>query len=93
MKRIFVGNLDFNAEQEEIRRLFEPHGAVESVKIAADWETGHSRGFAFVEMANVSEAEKAAAELNGVSLDGRRLAVRVTTPSVPEGFDALCLDR
>ena len=93
MKRIFVGNLDFNAEQEEIKRLFEPHGAVGSVIIAADWETGHSRGFAFVEMADAGEAEQAAAELNGVRLGGRRLAVRVATPSVPEGFDALCLER
>ncbi len=39
MKRIFVGNLGFNAQEDEIRRLFEPHGAVESVSIATDWET------------------------------------------------------
>lgn len=93
MKRIFVGNLGFNAQEDEIRRLFEPHGAVESVSIATDWETGHSRGFAFVEMEDAGEADKAAAALSGASLDGRPLAVRAATPSVPEGFKALCFDR
>ena len=62
MKKIFVGNLDFGATEDTIRSLFEAHGAVESVKLMTDRDTGRSRGFAFVEMAD-AEAEAAYANL------------------------------
>jgi RNA recognition motif-containing protein len=58
MKKIFVGNLDFAATEESIRALFEPYGTVESAKLMTDRDTGRSRGFAFVEMAD-ADAERA----------------------------------
>ena len=71
MKKIFVGNLDFGATEDTIRSLFEAHGAVESVKLMTDRDTGRSRGFAFVEMAD-AEAEAAINALNGIAnlIDG-----------------------
>src|ERR1019366_4511682 len=71
VKNIFVGNLDFNATEEAVRSLFESHGAVNSARIMTDRDTGRSRGFAFVEMANESEADQAIAALNGYTLEGR----------------------
>ncbi len=82
MTKIFVGNLDFQASVAGVRGLFEPFGDIDSVDIAADWETGHSRGFAFVTMKNDSEAGKAIAGLSDASLDGRSLTIR-TAPVVP----------
>ena len=74
MKKIFVGNLDFSATEESLRSLFEQYGAVESVHVVTDRDTGRSRGFAFVEMAEGS-ADKAIAALNGADLGGRALNV------------------
>ncbi len=71
MKNIFVGNLDFNATEEAVRSLFERYGAVNSARIMTDRDTGRSRGFAFVEMENESEADQAISALNGYQLDGR----------------------
>ncbi len=93
MTKIFVGNLDFDATEERIRNLFESHGTVSDVNLATDWETGHSRGFAFVKMQDDSEAEKAIKALNGARLDGRPLTVRPAPPVIPVGFDALSWDR
>ena len=59
MKNIFVGNLDFNATEEAVRSLFERYGAVNSARIMTDRDTGRSRGFAFVEMENETEADQA----------------------------------
>ncbi len=92
MARVFVGNLDFDADERELRQLFEPHGPIRDVRIATDWETGHSRGFAFVDMADKSDAKKAIAELKGVELDGRELTIRFAPPVPPTGFDSLSLD-
>jgi len=79
VKKIFVGNLDFSATEESLRTLFEPYGAVESVNIPTDRETGRARGFAFVEMAD-SSAEKAIAALNGTNVGGRALNVNEARP-------------
>ena len=79
MKRIFVGNLDFGATEESIHSLFASHGAVESVHLVMDRETGRSRGFAFVEMAE-GDADKAIGVLNGMSVDGRALNVNEARP-------------
>jgi RNA recognition motif-containing protein len=81
MKKIFVGNLDFGATEDTIRSLFEAHGAVESVKLMTDRDTGRSRGFAFVEMAD-AEAEAAINALNGTNLGGRALNVNEARPKV-----------
>jgi cold-inducible RNA-binding protein len=84
LKKIFVGNLDFSATEESIRALFAPHGAVESVNLVTDRETGRSRGFAFVEMAE-GDADKAIAALNGTKLGGRALNVNEARPKVERG--------
>jgi cold-inducible RNA-binding protein len=81
MKKIFVGNLDFGATEDSIRTLFETQGAVESVKLMTDRDTGRSRGFAFVEMAD-ADAERAIKGLNGTNLGGRALNVNEARPKV-----------
>ena len=82
MKNIFVGNLDFNTSEEELRKLFEAYGQVDRVSIMTDRETGRSRGFGFVEMANAEEGEKAIAGLNGTQVGGRTLNVNEARPKV-----------
>jgi cold-inducible RNA-binding protein len=82
LKNIFVGNLDFNTSEEELRHLFEAYGQVDRVSIMTDRETGRSRGFGFVEMANAEEGEKAIAGLNGSQLGGRTLNVNEARPKV-----------
>jgi cold-inducible RNA-binding protein len=86
VKNIFVGNLDFNATEESVRSLFERYGAVNSARIMTDRETGRSRGFAFVEMENESEADQAISALNGYTLDGRTLNVNEARPKPDRGF-------
>lgn len=80
MKNIFVGNLNFKTSEEELRKLFEPYGAVDRVTILTDRDTGRSRGFAFVEMTNAEEGDKAIAGLNGTQLEGRALNVNEARP-------------
>ena len=79
MKKIFVGNLHFSATEESIRSLFAPHGTVESINLVTDRDTGRSRGFAFVEMAD-GAADKAIAALNGTNVGGRDLNVNEARP-------------
>jgi len=85
MKNIFVGNLDFGATETSVRSLFEPYGQVDRVNVVTDRETGRSRGFAFVEMADGAEAERAIAALNGMQLDGRALNVNEARPKPAGG--------
>ncbi len=80
MKNIFVGNLDFNTSEEELRQLFEAHGQVDRVSILTDRDTGRSRGFGFVEMASSEDGEKAIAALNGAQVGGRTLNVNEARP-------------
>lgn len=80
MKNIFVGNLDFGATEESIRALFEPYGAVERVSLVTDRDTGRSRGFAFVEMTDAAEADRAINALNGTNLGGRALNINEARP-------------
>jgi cold-inducible RNA-binding protein len=84
VKNIFVGNLDFAATESSIRALFEPYGKVERVNLITDRETGRSRGFAFVEMPDAAEADRAIAALNGTNLDGRTVNVNEARPK-PQG--------
>jgi cold-inducible RNA-binding protein len=85
MQKIFVGNFAFSMTEAELRSLFEPHGHVESVTIVTDRDTGRSRGFAFVEMTDNGEAEKAIAALNGMDSGGRPLTVNVARPKADRG--------
>jgi len=75
MKNIFVGNLDFHVIEDDLRQLFSQYGQVDRVSVVTDRNTGRSRGFAFVEMANNEEGDKAIAELNGSQLSGRTINV------------------
>jgi len=85
MKNIFVGNLDFAATESSIRALFEPYGNVERVNLVTDRDTGRSRGFAFVEMTDSAEADRAIAALNGTELDGRALNINEARPKPAGG--------
>src|SRR6201985_3262446 len=80
MKNLYVGNLPHSTTESELRTVFEAHGAVEKVSIVTDRETGRARGFAFVEMANAGEADKAIAALNGTELGGRTLTINEAKP-------------
>lgn len=80
MKNIFVGNLDFGATEEAVRSLFQPYGAIERVSLVTDRDTGRSRGFAFVEMTEPAEADRAIEALNGTNLGGRSLNVNEARP-------------
>ncbi len=85
MKNIFVGNLDFNTSEEELRKIFEAYGQVDRVSIMNDRDTGRSRGFGFVEMSNAEEGEKAIAALNNSQVGGRTLNVNEARPKVERG--------
>ena len=85
MKNIFVGNLDFNTSEDELRRLFETHGQVDRVAIMTDRDTGRSRGFGFVEMTSAEDGEKAIAAMNGSQIGGRTLNVNEARPKVERG--------
>jgi cold-inducible RNA-binding protein len=80
MKNLYVGNLPHSTTEAELRGFFEAHGAVERVNIVTDRDTGRARGFAFVEMTNADEAEKAIAALNGMELGGRNLTINEAKP-------------
>lgn len=84
-KKIYVGNLPFRATEEELTSLFEQVGAVESVSIITDRDTGRSKGFGFVSM-NDDDAEKAIAALNGKDFAGRALTVNEARPMVKKEF-------
>ena len=85
MKNIFVGNLSFGATEDSIRSLFEGYGAVDRVNVVTDRDTGQARGFAFVEMANDGEGERAIAALNGQELGGRALTINEARPREARG--------
>lgn len=77
---IYVGNLAYNATDEELRAAFEAFGNVTSVKIVRDRDSGRSRGFAFVEMEDGEGAQNAVAQMNGKDLKGRNLVVNEARP-------------
>ena len=85
MKNIFVGNLDFAATESSLRGLFEAYGSVERVNLVTDRDTGQSRGFAFVEMTDSAEADRAITALNGTSLGGRALNINEARPKTAGG--------
>lgn len=77
---IYVSNLDFTVTEQDIKTLFSQHGTVNSVKVVTDYNTGKSRGFAFVEMANDTEGQAAIAQLNTHELKNRAISVQVARP-------------
>ena len=76
MTSIFVAKLDFNATEDQLKSLFEEYGRVNRITIAKDRETGKPRGFAFVEMADESEADQAIQALENYVINGRNIAVK-----------------
>jgi RNA recognition motif-containing protein len=73
--RLYVGNLPYTASEDEIRRLFEQAGSVDSVYLPTDRQTGQPRGFGFVEMTNNSDAENAIRTYDGYTMGGRQIRV------------------
>ena len=78
--KIYVGNLSWNADESDLRDAFSAHGEVTSVQIITDRESGRSRGFAFVEMANDAEAKDAISAVNNKEIDGRQVKVNEAKP-------------
>lgn len=85
MKRIYVGNLSYQTTDDSLQQAFAAFGEVSSVTILQDRETGRSRGFGFVEMANDDEAAAAISGLNDTQLDGRNLKVNEARPREDRG--------
>ena len=85
MKNIFVGNLNFNTNEDELRQAFEAYGQVDRVSILTDRDTGRSRGFGFVEMTSAEDGEKAIAALNGSQIGGRTINVNEARPKSDRG--------
>ena len=77
---IYVSNLSFNVQDEDLREFFAPYGEVTSAKIINDRETGTSRGFGFVEMSDEAASRKAIAELDGATVEGRAIKVMEAKP-------------
>jgi RNA recognition motif-containing protein len=89
MKNIFVSNLSFRINDEDLKQAFADYGAVNSAKVIKDNFSGRSRGFGFVEMTNDEEADKAIEELNNAEFDGKVMTVSVARPKTdrkPGGF-------
>ena len=82
-KRIYVGNLPFNATDDEVREMFSAYGAVTSVHLVTDRDSGRPRGFGFVEMEMEDEADEAIAAVNGKDMGGRTLNVAEARPREP----------
>lgn len=74
---IYVGNLPFSTDSNELEQLFAEYGSVDRAQVITDRETGRSRGFGFVEMDNDDEAQNAISGLNGTEVGGRQLRVNV----------------
>jgi cold-inducible RNA-binding protein len=85
MKNIFVGNLDFGATDDSVRSMFEAYGTVDRASVVTDRDSGRSKGFAFVEMPNDAEGERAIAALNGKELNGRALTINEARPKAEGG--------
>jgi len=82
-RKLFVGNLPFTTEEQDLQQLFGSVGTVDSVTVMRDQATGRARGFAFVEMGTDEEAQKAIDTYNDYSLGGRNLTVNEAKPKAP----------
>ena len=82
-KKIYVGNISFNMDEQSLTGLFSAYGTVESARIITDRDTGRSKGFAFVEMSSDNEAATAIEKLNGTDQLGRSMNVSEAKPMAP----------
>jgi RNA recognition motif-containing protein len=87
-RKLYVGNLPYETNETDLQELFAQAGAVETVTVMRDRDTGRARGFAFVEMASDDDAQKAITELNDRQFGGRRLTVNEARPQVPRSSPA-----
>ena len=83
--KLYVGNLSYDTTNEDLQRLFEPSGTVESAAVIMDRDTGRSKGFGFVEMGSRKEGEDAIEALNGTEINGRSLTVNEARPREERG--------
>jgi cold-inducible RNA-binding protein len=79
-KKLYVGSLPYAVTDADLEKMFSEVGAVESARVIMDRDSGRSKGFGFVEMATEAEAQKAIADLNGASVEGRTLLVSLARP-------------
>ena len=78
--KIYVGNMNFDTSESDLRTAFEAHGTVDSVNVITDRDTGRAKGFAFIEMSNDTEGQAAIDALNDKDLQGRTLKVNIAKP-------------
>ena len=83
--KLYIGNLSYDSQEDDLRALFEGVGEVTSVNVITDRDTGRSKGFAFVEMAKEADGDKAIKELNDTDFKGRNIRVSVARPKTKEG--------
>jgi len=79
-KKLYVGSLSYNTDENGLRKLFEPFGTLISVAVISDKFTGRSKGFGFVEFEDSHAADEAIAQINGKEVDGRTLTVNEARP-------------
>ena len=77
---IYIGNLDYSLQEDDLKQIFGKYGEVTSVKIITDKFTGKGKGFGFVEMAEEKEATTAINELDGTEINGRNIKVNKARP-------------
>lgn len=87
MKKMYVGNIAFNATEQDLREFFSECGEIESLKIIKDNFTDRSKGFGFIEMADENDAKKAIETLNGKDFMGKALTVAEARPQEKRGFN------
>jgi len=78
--KLYVGNLSYSTTEDDLRTLFMQAGTVTSVALIKDRDSGQSKGFAFVEMGNQTEAQSAISKFNGYSMNDRQLTVNMARP-------------
>jgi RNA recognition motif-containing protein len=86
-KKIYVGNLAYSVESNQLTEVFAQFGTVESAKVITDRDSGRSKGFAFIEMSQDSEAQAAIEKLNGTDLSGRAMNISEAKPQEPRSND------
>lgn len=83
-KKIYIGNLSYNVDDQGLTDLFSQYGEVETARIVMDRDSGRSKGFAFVEMSSDSQATEAIEKLNGTDFSGRSINVSEAKPMAPK---------
>jgi RNA recognition motif-containing protein len=79
-KKLYVGNLPYSVNDQKLNEIFSAVGEVTSAKVITDYDSGRSKGFGFVEMANDDDAKKAITQLDGKDFDGRAIKVNEARP-------------